>query len=124
MSTYPPLAKTTIGQDRVIRTTISRPRPYYSRSGTKRLSLANITIDPTSGLPKVTVTFNTPLRDANWVFAGLTFWNSADADIDVVQISAMGRTQKSQSGFTVQLSALPPTEDTYMDWSIAEAYDP
>jgi len=121
---YPPVAKLTRTADRVTVIRTGRPRPYYSRSGTVRLSNANITIDATSGLPKVTVTFATALRDTNWVFAGLTFWNSADADVDVVQLSATGRVQKSATGFTIQLSGAPPTEDYYMDWSIAEAYNP
>lgn len=121
---YPKASKVVVQTGRAVKVVVGRPRPYYSRSGTTRLSNANITIDPTSGLPKVVVTFATQLRDANWVFAGLTFWNSAEADIDVVQLSATGRVQKSQSGFTVQLSTLPPTEDYYMDWSIAEAYNP
>ncbi len=121
---YPPLAKIRRTPDRISIIRTSRPRPYYSRSGTTRLSNANITIDGTSGLPKVTVTFATQLRDANWVFAGLTFWNSADPDIDVVQLAATGRVQKSATGFTIQLSTLPPTEDYYVDWSIAEAYNP
>lgn len=122
--TYPPLAKLRRTADRVSIIRTSRPRPYYSRSGTKRLSNANLTVDPSSGAVKVAVTFATPLQDANWVFAGLTLWNSADADVDVVFLTFLGRVQKSATGFTIQLSAPPPTEDYYLDWSIAEAYNP
>lgn len=94
---------------------LSRPRPYYSRSGTEDLA-ANERL--------VTVNFGTALRDANWIFAGLTFWNSADEEIDIIQLQAMGRVQKSASGFTVLLNVPPPTGNYKMDWSIAEAYDP
>ncbi len=116
MSDFPSAAKVRITSDRVVKVTIGRPRPYYSRSGTARL-------DPSDGRV-VVVTFNTPLKDANWVFAGLTFWNIADADIDVVQLAATSRLAKSASGFTLLLAAPPPSDNYYLDWSIAEAYDP
>lgn len=115
MAEYPPTAKVVVGNDRVVKVVVGRPRPYYSRGGTKRLEAGSVI---------VTVTFNTELRDANWVFAGLTFWNSADAVVDTVQLSAMGKIQKSASGFQLVLSGPPPTDNYYMDWSIAESYDP
>lgn len=115
MAQYPPTAKINISRDRVAKIVLSRPRPYYSRSGTKDLA-ANERL--------VTVTFATALADANWIFAGLTFWNSADAEIDIIQLQAMGRIAKSASGFTVLLNVAPPTDNYKMDWSIAEAYNP
>lgn len=113
--TYPSPSKLTIAADRVVKITLSRPRPYYSRSGTTRL---------TQGSVVVTVTFATALRDANWVFAGLTFWNSADPVIDVQMLSAMGRIAKSASGFELVLNAPPLSDNYYLDWSIAESYNP
>lgn len=115
MPTYPAAAKITVQPSGVARITIGRPRPYYSRSGTQALAALETV---------VVVNFPTPLRDANWVFAGLTFWNSADADIDIVQLAATSRLAKSASGFTLQLSGPPPTENYNLDWSIAEAYNP
>lgn len=112
---YPSPAKITIGADRVAKITIGRPRPYYSRSGTQALAALETA---------VVVNFPTPLRDANWIFAGLTFWNSADADIDIVQLMATSRLAKSASGFTLLLAAPPPTANYNLDWSIAEAYNP
>jgi len=115
VSTYPSPAKVTIGADRIVRATLSRPRPYYCRGDTQRLAVGEIL---------VTVTFNTPLRDANWVFAGLTIVNSADSLIDVPDITITGRSQKSASGFTVKLSAAPLSDNFYLDWNIAEKYNP
>lgn len=116
MVDYPAPAKLKITSDRVVKIKTSRPRPYYCRSGTEQLFNAD-------GVT-VVVEFATPLKDANWVFAGLTFWNSADADIDIVQLAATSRLAKSASGFTLQLSAPPPNDNYFLDWSIAEAYDP
>lgn len=116
MPSYPAAAKVQVSSDRVVKVTIGRPRPYYSRGGTKVLASADGTA--------VVVTFATPLKDANWVFAGLTFWNSGDANIDVVQLAATSRLAKSASGFTLQLAAPPPNDNYRLDWSIAEAYDP
>lgn len=121
---YPPVAKSVVTPDRVIKTTVSRPRPYYCRGDTVVLTNGNVFFDPVSGLPKVTVKFKTPVKDTNWVFSTLFFWNNTDADIDIVQLEATGRVMKSQAGFTVQLSAVPPTENYNMDWAIAERYNP
>lgn len=115
MADYPVAAKVTVGADRVVKATIGRPRPYYCRSGTQQLQEL---------VREVVVTFNTPLVDANWVFAGLTFINTADADIDIVQLSATQRVAKSASGFTLLLNAAPNSNNYYLDWSIAEAYNP
>lgn len=115
MATYPPTAKVTITTARVAKVTIGRPRPYYSRGDTQRLTVGETT---------VTVTFDTALRDANWVFAGLTFLNWADPAIDVVQLAATARIQKSASGFELLLTAPPPSDNYYLDWSIAEVYNP
>ncbi len=111
MSDFPSPAKVTITSDRVAVVQISRPRAYYSRGGTKRLLADAIA---------VVVTFDSPVKDTNWVFGGLTFWNSADADVDVVFIGAIARVLKSQSGFTLLLSAAPPNSDHFLDWTIAE----
>lgn len=115
MAEYPSPAKVVVGSDRVVKVTISRPRAYYSKAGT-----ANLAADTRS----VAVTFTTPMQDTNWKFGGLTFWNTTDAAVDLVQLSAMGVTAKSQSGFTVLLNVGPPTANYKMDWTIAEAYDP
>ena len=115
MSDFPAPAKLTIGADRVAKVVIGRPRPYYSRSDTEELQ---------EGVVSVAVLFNTPLRDANWVFAGLTFWNATDSDVDVVQLLAVSRLAKSASGFTLLLSAPPNSPYYRLDWSIAEAYNP
>lgn len=116
MPSFPSAAKVTVGADRVVKVSISRPRPYYARGGTVNLNEL---------VTSVSVTFNTPLADANWVFAGLTIWNSADPEVDIVYMGVISRVAKSASGFTVSLSAPPPAGSSYkLDWSIAEAYDP
>lgn len=124
MADFPPIAQVTIGADRVAKVQTTRARPYYSRGDTMRLTPDKLTIDPDSGATKVAVVFKTVLADVNWIFAGLTFWNNADADIDIVQLQATGRVMKSQAGFTVQLNGPPPTDNYYMDWAIAERYNP
>lgn len=115
MSSYPVPAKVVVGSDRVVKVTISRARAYYSKGDTEDLA---------QGVREVAVVFNTPMKDANWVFGSLIFWNNTDARVDVVQLQATGVTAKSQSGFTVLLNAGPPTANYKMDWTIAEAYNP
>lgn len=116
MSDFPAPARLSVTSDRVVTIKGSiRPRPYYSRGDTQRL---------VAGETTVTVTFNTPVKDTSWVFAGLTFVNYDDAEIDVVHLEAIGRIQKSQSGFQLRLNAPPPTDNYYLDWSIAEKYNP
>jgi len=115
MSNYPSPAKINISSDRVVKIALSRPRPYYSRGDT---------VDLAPFETEVVVEFNTPLQDANWVFSSIFFWNSADAEIDVVHLQAVGRVQKSASGFTLRLNAPPPTDNYKMDWAIAERYNP
>lgn len=121
---YPPLAKVNVGPDRVVSVVTSRPRPYYCRADTVQLTPGNLTVDPASGLTSIVVKFKTVLKDANWVFSSLTFWNVGDADLDVVQLAATGRTLKSASGFTLLLAGQPPTPNYYLDWAIAERYNP
>ena len=114
MSTYPAIAKTKITPSGVVKTTIARPKAYYSRAGSKRLE---------AGQTSVQIAFTTPLADAAWIFGGMTIWNSADADIDTVQIGILGRTAKSQSGFTLLITP-PPTDNYWLDWTIAEEFNP
>lgn len=108
---YPVAADVEIGEDRIAVVYINRPRAYYSRGGT---------VDLAAGQTEVVVAFATPLKDSNWVFGGLTFWNSADADIDVPFLATVSRLAKSQNGFTLLLSAPPPTANHKLDWTIAE----
>lgn len=115
MADFPPAAKVKVEAEGTVKVTIGRPRPYYSRGDTQRLVAMETS---------VVVTFNTPVKDTNWVFAGLTFWNSADADIDVVHLQTIGRILKSQSGFQLLLNGPPPTDNYYLDWAIAEKYNP
>lgn len=112
---YPGPSKIVIGTDRVAKIYVTRPRAYYSRAATQRLE---------QGMQEVEVEFPTPMKDANWVFGALTFWNTADSNLDKVHLQALGITAKSQSGFTVLLNGVPPTDNYYLDWSIAEAYNP
>lgn len=117
MPSYPAPAKLKITSDRVVQFKGNiRPRPYYCRADTQRL-------DPEDGVA-VVVVFNTPLKDANWVFSSLQIWNSASADADVNFISPMPRVAKSATGFTLLLSSPPPTDEYYLDWAIAERYNP
>lgn len=113
--TYPSPAKVNVTSDRVVKVTTTRPKAYYSRGGTQSLEV---------GVREFSVAFTTPLKDANWVFGALTFWNIVDARLDIVQLSVTAVTAKSQSGFTVLLAAPPPTGSYNMDWTIAEAYNP
>lgn len=115
MPSYPATAKIQVAADRTVKVSTGRPRPYYSRGDT---------VDLAPGEVAVEVEFNTPLKDANWVFAGLTFWNSQDADVDIVFIAAVSRVLKSASGFTLLLSAPPPSDGHKLDWAIAERYNP
>lgn len=112
---YPNPSKVTVGPDRVVKVTISRPRSPYSRAGIQNLS---------AGTREVSVTFTTPTVDANWVLGALTIVNSADSAIDVQAITAVGRTAPSQSGFSVILSAAPLSANYKLHWSIMEAYNP
>jgi hypothetical protein len=116
MSDFPAPAKLKITGDRVVQLKGNiRPRPYYCRGDTQRLVAGDVA---------VVVEFNTDLKDANWVFSCLQIWNSQDADADVVFIQALPRVLKSASGFTLLLSAPPPTDGYYLDWAIAERYNP
>lgn len=112
---HPSPAKVTIGSDRVVKVVISRPRSPYSRADIQDLA---------AGTREVTVTFDTPTADANWVLGALTIVNSADPAIDVQAITAVGRTAPSQSGFSVILSAAPLSANYKLHWSIMEAYNP
>lgn len=113
--TYPGASKLTITNARTAKITVARAKAYYSRGGTKVLE---------PDVRSVSVTFTTPLKDANWVFGSMTFWNTGDAAVDVVQLAAMGVSAKSQNGFTILLNAAPPTDNYRLDWTIAEAYNP
>ena len=115
MSAYPAAAKVVVQASRVVKVVISRPRGTYARAATQNLA---------AGTREVVVTFVTPMVDTNWIFGALTFWNTADANVDKVQINAIGISAKSQSSFTVLLDTAPPTANYKMDWSIAEAYNP
>lgn len=108
---YPAPSKIKIGQDRIAIVKISRPRAYYSDAGQHRLLPGEVL---------VAVLFDTPMKDTNWVGPFLSFWNVADPEIEIVQLAATGRMLKSQSGFTVLLAQPPPSDNYYMDWSIAE----
>ena len=113
--TYPGPSKINITDDLVAKISIARPKAYYSRAATKLLAP-----DERS----VVVTFTTPLADTSWIFGAMTVWNVADAAVDVVNITAVGISNKSQSGFTVLLSSAPPNGNYRLDWSIAEAFNP
>lgn len=115
MSNYPSPAKVTVGSDRVVKVVISRARAYYSKAATQALA---------AGTREVDVVFTTPMKDTSWIFGSFTFWNTADARVDMVQLQAFGVTAKSQGGFTVLLNVGPPTANYKMDWTIAEAYNP
>lgn len=108
---YPQPSKIKIGQDRIAVIKITRARAYYSEGGQHRLAAGEVL---------VTVNFDTPMKDTNWVGPFLHFWNSADPEIEIVQLAATGRVLKSQAGFTLLLDAPPPTDNYYMDFSIAE----
>lgn len=111
MSNYPSPSKVVIGSDRVVKVVISRARSYYSDAGT---------VDLAASTRLVVVAFAKTLKDTNWVFGGFTFWNIADAQVDIVQLAVIGVTAKSQSGFSVLLSTAPPTANYKMDFTIAE----
>ena len=111
----PGASKVKVLSTKVAKITIARPKAYYSRGDTEVL-----VADERS----VVVEFDTPLKDANWVFGGMTVWNTANDPVDVVQISVMGISAKSQSGFTVLLSTAPPNDNYRLDWTIAEAFNP
>ncbi len=115
MSVYPPIAKTQVTRSGVIKTTIARPKAYYSRGSSQRLPAGQITVH---------VTFTTPLRDASWVFGGMTIWNNGDAAIDLQFIQIIGVSAKSQSGFDLLLSTPPMTDNYWLDWTIAESTNP
>lgn len=112
---YPGASKVKITGDLVAKITVGRPKAYYSRAGTQLLA---------PDTREVTVTFATPLKDTSWIFGALTVWNVADALVDIVAITAIGTSNKSQSGFTVLLSQAPPNGNYRLDWSIAEAFNP
>lgn len=112
---YPGASKLTVSTGRIAKIYIARPKAYYSRAATQALDA-----DERS----VVVEFTTPLKDANWIFGGMTVWNTANDPVDVVQISVVGISAKSQSGFTVLLSSAPPNANYKLDWSIAEAFNP
>lgn len=115
MSSFPGASKLRVTNELVAKINIARPKAYYSRGGTQRLEVGQVV---------VTVTFTTPLKDTNWVFGALTVWNSADAAVDIQQITAVGRSAKSQSSFEVLLSSPPLSDNYYLDWTIAEAFNP
>lgn len=108
---FPAPSNIEIGEDRIAIIEISRPRAYYSRGGTVRLYPDTVTY---------VVVFDTPFKDTNWVFGGLTFVNSQDSDVEVPFLAAMSRVQKSQSGFTFMLNAPPISDGHYLDYTIAE----
>lgn len=112
---YPGASKVKVLSTKVAKITVGRPKAYYSRGGTKDLAADERSVE---------VLFTTPLKDANWVFGGMTVWNTANDPVDVVQISVMGISAKSQSGFTVLLSSAPPNANYKLDWTIAEAFNP
>lgn len=103
---------------------LSRQKAYYSRAGQLRLTPDKITIDAATGLPTVVIPFPTPLKDANWVPGGLSFMNYQDALVDIVFLQATAIAIQSQNSMTVLLSALPPTDNYYLNWSIAEIHNP
>ncbi len=113
--TYPSPAKIRIDSDRVVRIKIIRPKAYYSRAGIQALA---------QGVVAVRVDFTTPLVSAAWVIGSLSVVNSADPTIDVIAISAVLRSDPSQSGFDILLSTPPNSGNYKLHWSIAEEYDP
>lgn len=112
---YPGASKIRVSSTKVAKITIARPKAYYSRGATQALVGGERTVD---------VVFTTPLKDANWVFGSMTFWNISDAAVDVVQLAATGISAKSQSGFTILLATAPPNDNYKLDWTIAEAFNP
>ena len=103
---------------------LTRAKAYYSRGGQVRLTPAKITIDPATGLSTVVIEFPTPLKDTNWISAGITFVNIGDSPIDMVFLQGQVISMPSQTGFTVLLSTAPPTDNYYMNWGIAEIHNP
>lgn len=115
MATFPNAAKIQVENSGTVKVQIGRPRPYYCRGDTQRLVAGEIL---------VVVVFTTPLKDANWIFSSLQIWNKDDDLIDIPDLIITGRTAKSASGFTVKLSAPPLSDNFYLDWAIAERYNP
>jgi hypothetical protein len=115
LSNYPSPAKVVVGSDRIVKVTISRARAYYSKAGIQ---------DLVQGTREVTVDFDTPMADANWVYGSMCIVNSADPAVDVQQISVIGRSAPSQGGFDLLLSAAPLSGNYKLHWQIAEAYNP
>ncbi len=117
--TFPGAARVSVDSDRVVKVVIRRDRPIYSRGDQKRL---------TAGEVDVQVFFGddddpTDLPDNDYIVPMIGIFNSADDRNLAVLITGFVY-QKSESFFRVRLSAPPPTDNYYMEWAIAETYNP
>jgi hypothetical protein len=118
MSGYPGAARVSITEDRTVKVVIRRDRPQYSRGGSKLLTMGDVEVQVFFG-PDATPT---ALPNNNYI-VHVGIFNSADNRNLAAHITGYVY-QKSQSFFWVRLSAPPPTGNYYLEWSIAENYNP
>lgn len=82
-------------------------------SGVADSGLAQLTV----GQSYVDVTFSTPQPDAGWILVGSSVANTIDASPLSIWPTTM--TNKTATGFRVQLNAIANTANYYLQWAIA-----